>query len=145
MVDTRLGYHSHEQLRFGRFVPLRGIYALAVDGSNIYAGGHIVGAGGIAANKLARWDGNSWSALGSGIDWCSRRLLNVRAIAVSRSDVYVGDYFQLAGNIPASGIAKGKTHIAIFRDGMCFQPKHPDSLRRGINARKPAQFLSGLS
>ena len=40
--------------------------ALAVSGSNLYAGGYFTTAGGSAANYIAKWDGSSWSALVSG-------------------------------------------------------------------------------
>src|ERR1041384_6582456 len=41
---------------------------LTVSGSNVYAGGTFTNAGGIAANRIDKWDGNSWSALGSGMN-----------------------------------------------------------------------------
>src|SRR5438552_1705515 len=43
------------------------VYALAVSGSDLYAGGYFTNAGGSAANYIARWDGSSWSPLGSGM------------------------------------------------------------------------------
>ena len=45
------------------------VYALAVSGSTLYAGGDFTTAGGSAANNIAQWNGSSWSALGSGIRW----------------------------------------------------------------------------
>ena len=42
--------------------------ALAVSGSDLYAGGCFTTAGGSAANHIAKWDGSSWSALGSGME-----------------------------------------------------------------------------
>ncbi len=77
-----------------------GVYALAVSGSNVYAGGSFTNAGGRAANNIARWDGSSWTALGSGTD----RI--VYALAVSGSDVYAGGYFTNAGGSAANNIAK---------------------------------------
>ena len=44
------------------------VYALAVSGSDLYAGGYFTTAGGSAANDIAKWNGSSWSALGSGMD-----------------------------------------------------------------------------
>jgi trimeric autotransporter adhesin len=44
------------------------VYALAVSGSTLYAGGDFTTAGGIAANYIAQWNGSSWSALGSGMN-----------------------------------------------------------------------------
>ena len=39
---------------------------LAVSGTDVYAGGDFT-AGGVNANRIAKWDGTSWSALGTGI------------------------------------------------------------------------------
>ena len=42
------------------------VFALAFDGSgNLYAGGSFLIAGGVIANGIAKWDGSTWSALGS--------------------------------------------------------------------------------
>ena len=43
------------------------VAALAVSGTNLYAGGYFTMAGGVSANCIAKWDGSAWSALGSGI------------------------------------------------------------------------------
>ena len=37
-------------------------------GPALYAGGRFTSAGGVAANRIAKWDGSSWSALGSGMN-----------------------------------------------------------------------------
>jgi hypothetical protein len=53
------------------FVPggLNGwVQALAVRGQTVYAGGTCSAAGNVAANCVAKWDGTTWSALGSGLD-----------------------------------------------------------------------------
>ena len=44
------------------------VSALAVSGTNLYAGGGFTTAGGVPANRIAKWDGSAWSALGSGMD-----------------------------------------------------------------------------
>ncbi|HEY1016409.1 MAG TPA: hypothetical protein VGE07_27110, partial [Herpetosiphonaceae bacterium] len=41
-----------------------GVYAMAVNGNDVYVGGLFEAAGGIAAHNLARWDGSRWHALG---------------------------------------------------------------------------------
>ncbi|MFZ4656017.1 MAG: InlB B-repeat-containing protein, partial [Caldilineaceae bacterium] len=57
-------------------------------------------AGGVAANRIAKWDGSSWSSLGSGLNG------DVAALAVSGSDLYVGGSFSTAGGVAANRIAK---------------------------------------
>ncbi len=76
--------------------------AIAVDGSgNIYAGGEFTTAGGVSANRIAKWNGTSWSALGTGFSSGA-----CYAIAVDgNGNVYAGGTFIQAGGISASRIA----------------------------------------
>jgi len=60
------------------------VYALALSGSNVYAGGTFTTAGGSAAKNIAKWNGSSWSALGSGMN------RPVNALVVSGCDLYAG-------------------------------------------------------
>jgi hypothetical protein len=80
------------------------VYAVAVWGSDLYAGGYFTTADGSAANYVAKWDGSSWSALGSGMSGGS--FLSVYALAVSGSDLYAGGAFTAAGGSAANYIAK---------------------------------------
>src|SRR4029453_19316449 len=76
------------------------VSALAMSGSDLYVGGLFTNAGGGLASNTAKWDGRSWSALGSGIDG------SVGALSISGSDVYAGGSFGMAGGSPARSIAK---------------------------------------
>ena len=78
------------------------VYALAFDSSgNLYAGGSFTTAGGVPANRIAKWDGTSWSSLGSGVN------AEVYALAVDNSgNLYAGGDFATAGGAGASHIAK---------------------------------------
>jgi hypothetical protein len=67
------------------------VTALAVSGSDLYVGGTFITAGDIAATNIAKWDGSSWSALGSGTGG------PVVALAVSGSTLYAGGDFITAG------------------------------------------------
>ena len=79
-----------------------GINALAVDGAgNLYAGGQFVNAGGVTANNIAKWNGTTWSALGSGVDQ------QIFALAVDGAgNLYAGGQFFNAGGTSANFIAK---------------------------------------
>jgi hypothetical protein len=79
------------------------IRALATSGMNLFAGGDFTVAGGNSANGIARWDGATWSALGSGI---SGSYPFVFALAVSGTDLYAGGEFRAAGGTPVNCIAK---------------------------------------
>jgi protocatechuate 3,4-dioxygenase beta subunit len=75
------------------------VYALATDGTNLYAGGAFSSAGGVPANNIARWNGSSWSDIGGGING------TVYALKVVGNKLYVGGSFNLAGNVSAKNIA----------------------------------------
>jgi hypothetical protein len=87
------------------------VYSLAVDNSgNLYVGGNFRSAGGMAVSNIAKWNGSTWSALGSGIS------LSVQTLAVDGSgNVYAGGFFTDAGGVPANNVAKwnGSTWSAL--------------------------------
>jgi hypothetical protein len=95
----------------GSLVPLPppGVSALVVSGTNLYAGGRFTTAGGVAATNIAQWDGNAWSALGSGMNYV------VNALAVSGTNLYAAGNFTTAGGVPANYIAQwdGSTWSAL--------------------------------
>ena len=68
-----------------------GVSALAVLGSDLYAGGDFTTAGAITANYIAKWDGTNWSALGSGMNG------GVDALTVGGNELYAGGNFTTAG------------------------------------------------
>ncbi|MHC4414772.1 MAG: hypothetical protein ACYS0G_05765 [Planctomycetota bacterium] len=88
------------------------VYALAVfdDGTGtgpaLYVGGFFSSAGETTVNYIARWDGKSWSPLGSGME------SGVHAMAVFDDGsgegpmLYVGGRFHEAGGVSANHIAK---------------------------------------
>ncbi len=86
------------------------IYALAAgpDGS-LYAGGDFSSAGNqqpLLVNSVARWDGRTWQALGSGLAKTYGEG-EVRALTVDATGtLYVGGQFVTAGGEPASSIAR---------------------------------------
>ncbi len=64
-------------------------------------GGLFTTAGGISAKKVAKWDGNNWSALGDGLGGG-----DVNSIAAIGSELYVVGNFTTAGSGSANRIAK---------------------------------------
>jgi hypothetical protein len=77
------------------------VRAAVTDGTgNVYIGGDFTIVGETTANYIAKWDGNSWSALGSGLDD------PVYSLAVRGSNLYVGGFFTMAGGNPANCTAR---------------------------------------
>jgi hypothetical protein len=77
------------------------VNAAVVDGSgNLYIGGGFTFVGDVVAIFIAKWDGSSWTSLGSGMDG------GLDALAVSGGDVYAGGAFTFAGGSSANRIAK---------------------------------------
>src|SRR5688572_29650461 len=84
-------------------------YALAIIGSDLYVGGGFTNAAGIAtADYVARWNGSSWSALGSNVAGTDGALsLDVYALAVSGTQLYVGgEFLNAAGIATADYVAR---------------------------------------
>lgn len=77
-------------------------------GPALYAGGFFATAGGIAANNIARWNGVTWSPLGSGVTAGTTR--GVVALAVhddgSGEALYAAGMFTTAGGLPAQHFAR---------------------------------------
>ncbi len=73
-------------------------------GPALYVGGNFSAASGVAARGIARWDGVTWSALGSGVEGV------VVAMTVfddgSGPALIVGGSFSSAGGVPAKNIAR---------------------------------------
>ncbi len=76
------------------------VFALAATGTELYAGGSFVSAGGVTAFVIARWNGSGWSALGLGISG------TVYALALRNSELFAGGEFSHAGPGPAYGVAR---------------------------------------
>jgi len=74
--------------------------AVAPNG-DIYIGGEFTKVNDITVNRIAKWNGTTWSALGTGIPGGS-----VHAIAFSGNDVYIGGNFVTAGSVSANNIAR---------------------------------------
>jgi transglutaminase 1 len=76
-------------------------------GGNLIVGGEFTSAGGVAANRIARYNPttNTWSPLGSGVS--GGPFPNVYALAVlPGGDVMAGGFFDTAGGVPARNIAR---------------------------------------
>src|SRR5947208_1187840 len=77
------------------------VHAIAAGGSgNLYIGGAFSIVGDVFAANIAKWDGSSWSALGSGLKGA------VVAVAVSGSNVYAGSSFTAPGGSFGNYVAK---------------------------------------
>jgi hypothetical protein len=79
-------------------------------GPMLYAGGIFIEAGGVPAEHIAKWDSQSWSAVGSGITGYGGTFTTVDSM-VTHDDgtglaLYVGGNFLFAGGQPADHVAR---------------------------------------
>jgi hypothetical protein len=81
------------------------VYAIATVDSFVYVGGSFTKIGSIDALNIARWDGHSWSALGSGLSSDSIVPV-VSSIVIKDDEVYAGGFFTNSGTTSLSNIAK---------------------------------------
>ena len=78
------------------------VYSLAsLPNGEIIAGGAFTSAGGVPANRIARWDGATWHALGDGMNG-----LVLSLQVMPNGDVIAAGSFTLAGGEPADRIAR---------------------------------------
>jgi hypothetical protein len=80
------------------------VFTVDVFHSELYAGGNFTHAGGTSANYLAKWDGVSWSAVGTYPD--TGMSGPVWALHADGNCLYVGGQFTKAGSITANNIAR---------------------------------------
>ena len=87
-----------------------GIYSLFVFNNALYVAGIFDSIGGIAANNIAKYDGINWTALGNGITntipTFNGPFCNIRSMCAYNNELIVGGFFNQAGAIAASNIAK---------------------------------------
>jgi hypothetical protein len=78
------------------------VYAIAVDGDQLYVGGNFSQAGGKPASSIARYDmsDQTWHPLGGGVN------NRVSTIVVDGDHLYVGGFFTVAGGITANRVAR---------------------------------------
>ncbi len=78
------------------------VYAIVYNPNDatVYAAGNFTAAGPTACNRIARWNGSTWQALGSGLNGLPQTL------RVYNGSVYVGGFFTTAGGINTGGFAR---------------------------------------
>lgn len=76
------------------------------DGPRLYAGGNFTQNGGAGVNRVARWDGGTWSGVGSGTNATVRAMTTFDDGTDAGPSLYVGGSFTLAGGNNANRIAQ---------------------------------------
>ena len=98
LVGTRQRRLWNEQFRT--------VTAMAMSGGYLYVAGSITNAGGVAVQRIARWDGTNWFTLGSGITNPDGTTPSALALATNGADLYVGGLFQQAGERNSHNLAR---------------------------------------
>jgi hypothetical protein len=84
----------------------------------LYAGGDFTTAGGVAVNRIARWNGAQWSIAGAGVGGGVVYALTVLDDG-TRPVLYAGGNFTTAADITANGIANWDgTRWSVLGSGM---------------------------
>ncbi len=83
----------------------RGVSSIAVIGSDVYVGGGFITVSGETVNRIVRWNGSSWSALGGGLPPASFAI-NGPKLAVSGDHLIASGDFTTAAGGPGERIAK---------------------------------------
>ena len=87
-----------------------GVSAIDVEdgnGPSLYIGGIFNSVGdGVSANNIARWDGESWSAVGDGTNGLVRSIVAFDDGTGSGKRIYAGGNFSVAGDAAANNVAR---------------------------------------
>ena len=90
-----------------------------------YVGGRFTTANGTTVNRITKWNGATWSALGTGATGTSAST-SVNAIALRGSNLYIAGTFTNAGSVVAAGIAKWDgTTWSTLGSGLIMDPGSP--------------------
>jgi len=81
------------------------VWASAVYNGNLYASGNFEHADGVEALAIAKWDGNTWSAVGGGFQHDAFTNI-VDAMIVFNNELYAGGYVDSAGGNLIHKVAK---------------------------------------
>jgi hypothetical protein len=76
------------------------VRVLYADGDDLYAGGFFRYADGKPVGYIARWRGQGWQPLGSGVDY------TVKSITRHGEDLYVTGEFKKAGGMSSPYVAR---------------------------------------
>src|SRR6476620_1794153 len=96
---------EHWDYRFGLPGVDGFVGVFATNGTDVYIGGDFTSIGNVLATDIAKWDGQNWSALGSGMNASGQAFVYRMAIAAN-GDVYAGGQFTSAGGVSATNIAR---------------------------------------
>ena len=105
------------------------VLSLAVREPDVFVGGWFERTGDGPASNIARWNGQAWEALGSGVDGI------VFSIALFGQDLWAGGRFAHAGGQPAGGLARW--------DGTAWHPVSTDGEVYSIVANGSELYVGG--
>ncbi len=89
------------------------VSAITIRGTDVYVAGTFTNAGGILAVGLAKWNGSSWSALGSGLVGAPGTATG-SALAYIGNDLFVGGNFIFAGEKPSMFLARWNDQLNFY-------------------------------
>ena len=79
-----------------------GVYAIVADGNgSVYVGGDFTAVYNVGARGIAKWNGTTWSTVGSGLGNGQ-----IEGLAISGTDLYAAGVFESVGGVAARNIAK---------------------------------------
>jgi hypothetical protein len=141
------------------------VRALATDGTNVYVATDSTDVAGIPqADRIAKWDGSAWSAVGSdaaGGNGIFPPASTVYSIAVLGSKIYAGGQFQNANGNPladnlvvfdgkawnpvANGGSNGPINAPVFAFALFGGKLHAGGNFTGADGNRAASFLASYS
>ncbi|HYF61547.1 MAG TPA: hypothetical protein VD886_01960 [Herpetosiphonaceae bacterium] len=107
--DYRSGlfrWHAGAWSQLAAYTRTDSINAMAWGHDSLYVAGTFTEMGGVPADRLARWDGQQWSAVGSGFAPQGNNTPTVYDLAFDQGILYVGGVFSSFDGVAANGLAR---------------------------------------
>lgn len=100
VVARRREAFAWAALGLGANAQINAVSYSSFDG-NLYVGGDFTSIGGVSANRIACWDGNTWTNLGTGMNASVKDI-----VCDSSGNMYAGGSFTTAGGVTVNHVAK---------------------------------------
>jgi hypothetical protein len=82
------------------------VFATTIYNGQLHAAGFFSEADGLPSKNISKWDGSSWSPVGSGVAYHDPNYGSIRHMETYNGELYVTGYFDTAGGLPIRNIAR---------------------------------------
>jgi hypothetical protein len=99
-------WHAGAWSQIAAYTQTASITAMVWGHDSLYVAGTFSAVGGVAASRQARWNGQQWSAVGSGVARTDGQTPQVSDLAFDADTLYIGGYFTSFNGVAVKNLAR---------------------------------------